>query len=83
MVSQGYEFTVSDNGIGMSATDARQACEPFFRGQHVNDIPGTGLGLSIVKRAVEATGGSVLVSSKPGEGTIVKIQLPLAVAKAA
>jgi len=83
LISDAYEFSVSDNGTGMSPADARQAFEPFFRGEQVKGIPGSGLGLSIVKRAVEASGGSVLVSSKPGEGTIVKIQLPLAAAKAA
>jgi signal transduction histidine kinase len=83
LISHGYEFSVSDNGTGMSAAEARQAFEPFFRGEQVKGIPGSGLGLSIVKRAVEASGGSVLVSSKPGEGTTVKIQLPLAAAKAA
>jgi signal transduction histidine kinase len=83
MISHAYEFTVSDNGTGMSPEEARQAFEPFFRGEQVKGIPGSGLGLSIVKRAVEASGGSVLVHSQPGEGTTVKIQLPLAAAKAA
>jgi signal transduction histidine kinase len=83
MASHTYEFAVSDNGAGMSSTGAKQAFEPFFRGEQVQTIPGTGLGLSIVKRAVEASGGSVSIHSIPGQGTTVTIQLPLAVSKAA
>jgi signal transduction histidine kinase len=83
VVSHAYQMSVSDNGTGMSPTDARQAFEPFFRGEHVTGIPGTGLGLSIVKRAIEANGGSVSVHSALGHGTTINIQLPLAASKAA
>jgi signal transduction histidine kinase len=72
-----YEFRVSDNGAGMSADDAQHAFDPFFRSNQVRAIPGTGLGLSIVKRAVEATGGTVSIDSAPGRGTTFVINLPL------
>lgn len=39
---------------------------------------GTGLGLSIVKHACQRLGGSVHLKSRPGQGTTVTVQLPLA-----
>jgi signal transduction histidine kinase len=73
-----YELSVSDNGIGMSEDDARNACEPFYRAFRSHETPGTGLGLSIVKRVVEASGGSVTVTSKIDEGTSFTMALSLA-----
>jgi signal transduction histidine kinase len=78
-----YELSVSDNGMGMSPSEAQLVFEAFFRGQQVRSTPGTGLGLSIVKRAVEASGGSVSIDSTLGQGTTFKIHLPLAERKAA
>jgi signal transduction histidine kinase len=77
-----YEFTVSDNGTGMSASELDLVFEPFFRGEHAWSTPGTGLGLSIVKRVVEASGGTVSVDSVVGRGTTFRMQLPLAVSTA-
>ena len=78
VTQRGYQFQVSDNGAGMSADDARHAFEPFFRGQHDRAIPGTGLGLAIVRRIVEASGGTVSLDSRLGQGTTFVIELPLA-----
>ena len=69
---QAYEFTVSDNGEGMSRSEAQHAFEPFYRGEKVRSTPGTGLGLSIVRRVVESCGGSVSVESVTGAGTTFK-----------
>jgi signal transduction histidine kinase len=41
-------------------------------------VGGKGLGLAIVKRIAELHGGSVSVSSRPGEGTTVTLSLPAA-----
>jgi signal transduction histidine kinase len=78
-----YELSVSDNGMGMSPSVARQAFQPFFRGKQTASTPGTGLGLSVVKRVIEASGGTVSIDSEPGRGTTFKIQLPLPAGKAA
>jgi len=78
-----YELSVSDNGMGMSPSEAQHVFEAFFRAKQVRSTPGTGLGLSIVKRAVEASGGSVSIDSTLGQGTTFKIHLPLAETKAA
>lgn len=72
-----YRIRASDNGMGMSESDARHAFEPFFRGKH-QKIPGTGLGLSIVRRIIEATHGTITVQSRIGEGTTFIVSIPLA-----
>jgi hypothetical protein len=38
---------------------------------------GTGLGLSLSKRLLEANGGTIVVKTKPGEGTTVRLLIPL------
>jgi signal transduction histidine kinase len=73
-----YELLVRDNGVGISREEAKMVFEPFFRATSGKSEPGTGLGLSIVKRAVEANGGTVSVTSKPGGGSEFVAQLPLA-----
>jgi signal transduction histidine kinase len=84
IVAHAYEFTVCDNGSGMSHSEAQHVFEPFFRGEHVRQsTPGTGLGLSIVKRVIEASGGSVSVDSVAGRGTTFKVRLPLSARRAA
>src|SRR5262249_45669643 len=59
IISNRYEFSVSDNGSGMSSVELSRACEPFFRGKEVESKTGTGLGLSIVKRVIDACGGEI------------------------
>jgi signal transduction histidine kinase len=72
-----YEFSISDNGTGMSSLEASRACEPFFRGKEAQSTPGTGLGLSIVKRVVEVSGGTISIDSTAERGTTFRIRLPL------
>lgn len=70
---------VSDNGIGITAHDLPFVFKRFYRGQkhHSSHVRGTGLGLSIVKRAVEAHGGTITVTSTPGQETTFTIRVPL------
>jgi signal transduction histidine kinase len=63
---------VIDTGAGIAADDVSKVFEPYFSTKDT----GTGLGLAIVKKAVDDHGGSISVSSKPGEGTIFTITLP-------
>jgi signal transduction histidine kinase len=71
-----YEFSVSDNGSGMSSFEASRACEAFFQGKEGQCTQGSGLGLSIVKRVIEASGGTISIDSAPERGTTVRICLP-------
>ena len=72
-------FRCRDNGIGMSEEFLRHIYDPFERANNttVSKIEGTGLGMSIVKRLVDVMGGDIAIDSAPGEGTDVRIRIPL------
>ena len=77
------DFTCRDNGIGMSKEFLERIFEPFERvnSSTISRIEGTGLGMSIVRRLVDAMEGEIRIDSTPGEGTEVRIRLPLKVEK--
>ena len=65
---------VRDHGVGIAADDLARVFDPFFTTRRT----GTGLGLAISRRIIEGLGGTITVSSRPGHGTDVRIELPLA-----
>ena len=65
---------VEDNGTGIPQPILDKIFEPFFTTKEVGK--GTGLGLSTVYGIVKQTGGSILVNSVEGQGTIFQIFLP-------
>ncbi len=68
---------VSDTGPGMSIGESKKLFRRFSRGKNTaHTAKGTGLGLAIAKVIVEAHGGVIRISSKPGKGTVVSIYLP-------
>lgn len=71
---------IVDSGIGIDKSDLHTLFTPFGQvsSQLVADHRGTGLGLPIVKSLVELHGGAISVRSRPGEGTTLTIELPLA-----
>jgi signal transduction histidine kinase len=69
------EITVSDSGHGMAADEVRRVFEPFYTTKALGR--GTGLGLAIVDHIVRAHGGQVVVESTPGQGTTMRVRLPL------
>lgn len=70
-------ITVSDEGIGIPADDLPRIFDRFHRGGNVSGrTSGLGLGLISVKRAVDAHGGRVDVTSTVGEGTTFTMELP-------
>jgi hypothetical protein len=70
---------VADTGVGIPAAEQERLFERFFRSSNATDqaIPGTGLGLTIAKAIVERHGGSIEIESVEGEGTTVRVRLPL------
>jgi signal transduction histidine kinase len=68
------EIVVADDGKGMDAASLQRAFDPFYSGREAGR--GAGLGLSKAWRFAEASGGRVVVESRPGEGTRVAVVLP-------
>jgi len=67
-------ITFTDNGIGIDDDKIDSIFEMFYRASEISE--GSGLGLYIVKNAIDKLKGSILVKSKPGQGTIFTITLP-------
>ena len=68
---------VKDRGPGIPAELLPVVFEPFQRGEDDREHAGSGLGLAIVKGLVDANGGRVSVESRPGDGTVFSVELPL------
>ncbi|HEV3063239.1 MAG TPA: HAMP domain-containing sensor histidine kinase [Vicinamibacterales bacterium] len=72
-------ITVTDHGIGIDKQDLPHVFKPFYRGRRAVDaqIRGTGVGLSVVKHVADLHRGDVGIDSQAGEGTTVRLVLPL------
>lgn len=64
----------ADTGVGMDRTTLARATEPFFSTKGVGK--GTGLGLSMVDGLAAQSGGTLRLSSAPGQGTAIELWLP-------
>ncbi|CAA9526362.1 MAG: FIG056333: sensor [uncultured Sphingosinicella sp.] len=71
-------ITVSDNGIGIAASDQTRVFDRFHRtrGGTAGRDEAIGLGLPLAKQFIEAHGGTIDLQSELGEGTTVTIRLP-------
>lgn len=69
-------LAVNDTGLGMPRDVAQRATEPFFSTKPTG--AGSGLGLSIIYGFARQSGGHLLIDSKVGVGTTVKLYLPRA-----
>ena len=69
-------ITATDTGHGMDAEVRERALEPFFTTKPSGQ--GTGLGLAVAANLIQAGGGGIVLDSAPGQGTTVRITLPLA-----
>lgn len=70
------EFSVRDNGVGMSAETLGHAIDPFFTTKESGR--GSGLGLSMVYGFARQSNGYMSIDSHLGEGTTVAVYLPVA-----
>ncbi|MFI5245090.1 MAG: ATP-binding protein [Gemmatimonadales bacterium] len=68
------EVSIRDHGPGMATPQLARAGEPFY----TSKAGGTGLGLSIAKKIAVAHGGDLRIESAPGDGTMVRVRLPIA-----
>jgi signal transduction histidine kinase len=67
------EVTVSDDGPGVAPEHAGRLFQPYF----TTKVNGTGLGLFVTRQLVAEHGGTVDFDSRPGEGTVFRVRLPV------
>ena len=74
-----YEFSFTDNGIGMTPEFQKIMFEPFSRADdhRTTKVQGTGLGMAITKNIVNLMNGSIAVNSAPNQGTKITVTIYL------
>jgi signal transduction histidine kinase len=70
------ELSVADEGPGVAPEDCERIFEPYVQAGDESHAGGLGLGLAICKRLVEAHGGTIAVSERPGGGSCFAFTLP-------
>jgi heavy metal sensor kinase len=75
------ELVVRDSGPGIAPEHLPHIFDRFYRTDtgRSRDAGGVGLGLSIARWAARAQGGDIVAESTPGEGSVFRLRLPLAV----
>jgi len=63
---------IADTGRGIGEEEAKKIFEPFY----TTKTHGLGLGMPYAKKIIEQHGGEISLSSRPGEGTKISIELP-------
>ena len=71
-------ISVSDQGIGIALDLQAHIFDRFVRAVPGTKYGGLGLGLYISRQIVEALGGSIGVTSQPGQGATFTVELPMA-----
>jgi len=73
------EVRIQDTGVGIAPEDLPHIFERFYRADKARraDTGGSGLGLAIAKRIFSIHGGDIHASSQLGQGTLIRVSLPL------
>ena len=68
---------VADQGVGIDPAEQALIFERFYRAHTQADgTPGTGMGLAISRAITEAHGGTIAVTSQPGQGSVFSVTIP-------
>ncbi len=71
--------SVADRGLGIDPMEQSLIFDKFYRARNrIVGAPGTGMGLAIARSIVEAHGGTISVTSQPGQGSVFTFTLPVA-----
>ncbi len=78
-----YEFSIKDNGVGMSDEFVEHIFEPFEREKNstTSGIQGTGLGMAITKNIVDMMSGTIEVESELGVGSTFTVSFVFRIRK--
>ncbi|MGE5532237.1 MAG: sensor histidine kinase, partial [Bacteroidota bacterium] len=71
------QLRVIDNGIGFEERFAERIFEVFERLHSREEYPGSGMGLAICRKIVERHHGTITAASKPGEGSVFTVTMPV------
>jgi signal transduction histidine kinase len=72
-----FQFTITDNGIGIDATEQKSLFELRLKPSQERQLTRISLGLCLCKQIITAHGGQIAVHSQVGEGTRIWFTLPL------
>lgn len=79
--AQSYQFfariDIQDNGIGIREQEQGKIFGRFYRSSQVSEEEGVGIGLYLTREILQAQKGYVKVDSRPGEGSLFSVFLPL------
>lgn len=70
-------FSVEDSGVGIPEADLERIFVPFEQVAEHGANKGTGLGLAIARQFAELMGGSLTARSRPGVGSVFRLELPV------
>jgi signal transduction histidine kinase/CheY-like chemotaxis protein len=77
------QFEVQDSGPGIPQDRLDEVFESFVRFDRAHNMEGgTGLGLAISKTLVDMMNGEIAIESKPGQGSLFKVKIPLQMVEA-
>jgi signal transduction histidine kinase len=74
---EAVRIEVMDDGPGMPPDVAERVFDPFF----TTKAQGSGLGLAIVRKIVDAHDGQIDLRTVPGDGTLIRVTLPVSVSR--